>query len=145
MSITIDILDLTKGSVISTELVEQMTGQKYGTPHYDLAVMVLAQEIDQHLRRKDIIVTICSVKGAIHILTDEAAALYNVRQSELAVNKLSRAYGRNRAVERKNLGEIDRRVHVRNVDLQGRMLTEVRRVRREFFIEEHQRKTPGLN
>ncbi len=141
---TIDRLTLTKGSVISVELVELMTDKCYGTNEYNLALIGLLQAIDNHLRRQGQIVTICSIKGAIHVLTDEAAAAYNAKAGEQGVRKLARAHKRNRAVDRRNLDEFGLQAHARNVDLQGRMLSEIRRVRRKFFTEEHKRKTPGL-
>lgn len=141
---TIDQLNLAKGSVISVELVELMTDKEYGTSAYDLALMGLIGAIEQHLRRQGFIVTVRSVKGAVHILNDDEAAAYNHHQSELAVCKLSRAYRRNRAVVSQNLETFDRKIHTRNLDLQSRMLTEVRRVRREFSADEHERTTPGL-
>lgn len=144
MPLTIDRLELSKGSIISVELIEMMTEECKGTDAYNLALIKLIGEIDVHLRRQDTIVTICSIKGAIHILTDPEAAVYNARQGELAVGKLGRVYQRNKAVDKSQLDVFDIQIHRRDVELQGKMLTEIHRVRTEFRCKEHVRKTPGL-
>jgi hypothetical protein len=135
---------LEKGVTIPVEVVEAMTGSYQGTAAYALALLTLKEEIETHLRRQGIILTLCTVQGAIRILEDDEAAIYNSHQSELAVSKLYRAHERNRAVDKTNLEDIDLQLHERNLGLQSRMLTEIRRTRKEFFLEEHQRRTPGL-
>ncbi len=141
---TVDKLDLTKGSVISIEIVEDMTGATNNTIEYTFALIRLVDEIVSHLLRQGVILTICTVKGAIHILTDEEAAAYNAKAGDQAVRKLGRAFVRGQAVDKRNLDDITKVIHTRNLDIQGRMLTEINRVKEEFLLEEHSRKTPGL-
>lgn len=141
---TIDKLDLTKGSVISVEIIEAMVNVEFGTNEYNFALIKLVQEIDNNLCRKGNIFTLCCVKGAIHILTDEDAVAYNAKASEQAIRKMDRAHTRAQAVDKRNLDDVTRVVHSRNLAIQGRILTEINRVKEEFLLEETPRKTPGL-
>ena len=141
---TIDKLNLTKGSVISVETVEVMVGVEFGTIEYGFALLKLKEDIDSHLCRKGDVFTLCCVKGAIHILTDEEASAYNAKSSEQSVRKMRRVYTRGQAVDKRNLDTSTRKVHERNLDLQGRILGEIDRVQEEFLLEETTRQTPGL-
>jgi len=141
---TIESLGLAKGSVVPVETVETMMGVKYNTVDYAFALLKLKEEIVNHLLRKGPEHTVCCVKGAIHVLTDEEAVAYNAVASEQAIRKMGRAHIRGQAVVRRNLDASTRKVHERNLDLQGRILGEIERVQEEFLIEETTRKTPGL-
>lgn len=138
-------LDLSKGSVIPVETVQELVHREYGTKEYDMALIQLVQAIDKDLERDGCVYTLCTVKGAIHILDDEEAVSYNMRRNNQHIRGIARSLHKQRGVDKTRLAPEVKRAHERNVDLQSRILQAIYRTRREFKAEEHKRKTPGLD
>jgi hypothetical protein len=135
---------LQKGDYISSTTVERITGEVYGTTAYQLALMGLQQSIEHALIRLGRRMTLKSENGGIRLLTDPEAAEYNAHQGELARHKLSRAFHRNQAVNDGNLDFDERTTHYRTLEIQGKYIQAMRRVRRELKVEPVRRLTPTV-
>ena len=135
---------LQKGSFISPSEIEGITGVIIGTPNYQFALMQLRYEIENELGHLGRPVTVKSEGAGLRILTDSEASIYNERQGNLARFKLFRAFRRNKNVDEANLSDPERQVHYRTLEVQGKYVQALKRVRQELSLEPSKRMTPGL-
>jgi len=135
---------LRKGDYVDPAVIEIITGEIAETPGYQLAAMNLKTEIEGALQSQRRPMTLKHEGYGIRLLTDTEAAEYNKEQGEAGVRKLNRAFKRNQVVEEVNLSDPERQSHYRTLEVQGKQLQAIRKVRRELHIAPVKRRTPGL-
>jgi hypothetical protein len=89
-------------------------------------------------------VTIKQENAGLRLLTDSEAAEYNATQSENARRKLWRAFRRTQNVDESRLTDIERQRYYRSLEIQGKYVQALRRVRLEMRGVPVVRQTPGL-
>lgn len=136
---------LNKGDQIPQERLEEITGTRRGTQEHSFAVLALRGRIMAELRDRGKHVSVRISHGALQVLTDEQAAVYNVRLFRHGLRKSVRSYKRLANVNAQGLDSAQKRDHDRNLLVLGKMLAAARRARREELkVTAHVRSVPGL-
>lgn len=109
----IDFDALRKGDAIPVSVIEQYSGQKYGTEKYAFALMGLQSEIERRLAERDdpIFAVITSKSGEIHILNDaegSECAFRRVKNSAASIYRNSKRLTR---IDVNDLTSEQKRVH----------------------------------
>lgn len=121
--------ELVPGFEISREACEQLIGLRYEHDmRYGLELVKLASHIDRLIRDDGRLCTIRTQGGGVQVLTDSAAARYNVDRFENAIDLMKRCKKRLDAVNVSRLDPDELRAYDRNRNHQGRTLAAVRAV-----------------
>jgi len=120
--IPIDVDALKKGQTIPVAEVEKLTGKTFGTTEYLIALMGLSQFIERAMNAKGLVVTVCTEKGSVKILSDEEASAYNMREFGRAMKKATRTHWRQLGVNTAEFTEQAKVDHERSILVQSRML-----------------------
>lgn len=135
---------LEKGHCINAERLQQLTGKQRGTDEYNLAVLALRERIVRECKDRNKNFTVAMVKGALRILTDEEAAVYNVRTFRAGFRRSHSSLRRLAKVDTAALSDQQKSEHERNVIVFGKMLQAARSARTAIAGTPHERTTPGL-
>lgn len=135
---------LKKGDTIPPDRLEQLTGCERGTSKYQLAVLTLRERIVKECHERGREFTVAIIKGALRILTDSEASLYNARAFKGKFRGAGRALKRAARVDTSNLDDGQKKEHERNLIVFGKMLQAARSARAAIAATPHQRTTPGL-
>ena len=140
----LDFDSLKKGDNITPDRLEKLTGKTRGTDGYNLAVLALRERIVRECKDRGKHFTVAVVKGTLRILTDEEAALYNVRTFRAGFRRSGKSLRRLTKVNVGQLSDQQKRDHERNLLVFGKMLQAARSARAAIAATPHQRMTPGL-
>jgi hypothetical protein len=142
----LDFETLKKGDSIPPARLEQLTEQTRGTDSYNLAVLALRERIVRECRDRGKNFTVAVVKGALRILTDEEAAVYNVRTFRAGFRRSGHSLRRLAKVNTAALSDPQKKEHERTLIVFGKMLQAARSARARTAIElsEHRRGVPGI-
>lgn len=136
---------LQKGDSISPEHLEKLTEKTRGTDAYNLAVLALRERIIRECKDREKHFTVAVVKGHLRILTDEEAAVYNMRTFRAAFRRQHRSLRMMaNTVNTAALSDTQKKEHERNLIVCGKMLQAARSARAQIAATPHQRTTPGL-
>jgi hypothetical protein len=138
--------ELQKGDVITIDELESATEARRDSPRFWAAVLRVSDYIAARFRDRGEIVTIRQDGGALRILTDEEATVYNERAAECGLAKMGRALVRQMGVDVRNLTEGQRRDHERRLLVQSKTLQAARAGRRAALQPaKYERTVPALN
>lgn len=140
----LDFDGLQKGDNITPDRLEKLTERKRGTDGYNLAVLALRERIVRECRDRGKHFTVAVVKGTLRILTDEEAAVYNVRTFRAGFRRSGKSLRRLAKVNTEALTDPQKKEHERNLIVFGKMLQAARSARAAIAATPHQRTTPGL-
>lgn len=140
----IDYDAIQKGDIIPVDRVEKITGKKQGCSDYDFAVLKLKDRIERELHERGNVWTLRTEKGAIKILKDEEAALYNHAEQVRARATEARRFALMQSVDVSKLSPDILKTHERNIEVDGRFIQAQMNVRKELQLESTKRTTPGL-
>jgi len=140
----LDFDSLQKGDSIAPDRLERLTNRKRGTDGYNLAVLALRERIVRECKDRGKHFTVALVKGSLRILTDEEAALYNVRTFRAGFRRSGKSLRRLSKVNTAALSDQQKADHERNLIVFGKMLQAARSARAAIAATPHQRTTPGL-
>jgi hypothetical protein len=141
----LDFARLTKGTVIERDEVEQITGYAASHPQFNLKLLQLRNKCNAELRKRGVVLTICTSHGALIVCDDAAAAKYNHKQGRSGLRRFGRSHARNLHVDMAMLSVDERTAHERTLIRNGRMLSAIRISRRaELTVTPTERKTPAL-
>lgn len=134
---------LKKGDVIPVERIELLIMTKQDHPKYSLRILRLKDQIESELERRGRPVTVRTDHGCLVILTDPEAAEYNKAQFGIRRHQLSICHQRTLQVNVTQLTDEQRKIHERNIVVQGAQLSAMRKAVR-IAHKAHKRITPGL-
>jgi hypothetical protein len=141
----IDFDAVQKGDSWAPDVLEELTSTRRGTVSYQFACLELRARIMRECLDRGKPVTVAMVKGSLRVLTDEEAALYNVKTFKSGLRRSVRSVKRLARVNPANLNEAQRAEHERNLTLCSLMMTAARKARRERLqVTAHVRSVPGL-
>ena len=140
----IDVRQLAKGDYISPEFLEGLTGFLRYTQDYAFRILVLRDDLDRGLKAIGNPITIKQEGAGLRLLTDSEAANYNARLADSYLHRMGRAHERNLAVDSNNLSQEEDHQHLRNLQVQGTILSSAKQIKRQFRLKPFQRRTPGL-
>jgi hypothetical protein len=140
----IDYDSLTKGTIIPVQRIEEITQTQRGTSAYDFAVLRLSARIERELHDRGRIWTVKSEKGALKILTDSEAAVYNHALQVQARASELRRFALQQAVDVSSLGTDVRKQHERNMEIDGKYIQARIAVREQLRLTASKRNVPGL-
>lgn len=140
----IDVWKLAKGDYVSPEFLEGLTGFLRYTQDYSLAVMGIRDDLERRLKAIGNPVTIKQEDKGLRLLTDSEAAEYNAQRGDTLLRQMGRAHERNLAVDSNNLSTEEDRQHLRNLQVQGTILSAAKKIKRQFRLRPFERRTPGL-
>lgn len=135
---------LRKGDRIERADIEHAFGVKADTKAYRLALMRAKNHVERRFLERGEPVTIAEDDGALMILTDSEAAVYNNDAVWSYVRRAARALSRQRVVNRANLTSEQRDTHDRALEVNGRAIAAARREQRRPVLRAEERKTPLL-
>lgn len=136
---------LTKGTVIPVERLEDITRLSHEDAAYSLAVLRLKEQVEFELESRGRPVTVSTESGALHILTDEEAAVYNHRMFKQYMRRIGKSHVRKCAVDVNQLGPDEKSKHDAELVAQGRILQAMNKERRAIAALSHKRTTPGIS
>lgn len=139
----IDFDVLNKGDSISPAQLEEITGCQRGTTAYQLAVLQLCDRVQRELDDRDKSVTVAVKKGFLCVLTDEEASIHNARMCNRGKRAFARSHVRNMQVDVAQLSAESRKIHDRNLIVNGATLAAMKEAKR-IALQSHKRSTPGL-
>lgn len=139
----IDYDALRKGTTISRERLERITGKQAGTKDYQLKLLAIQSQIERELNQRGHAWTIKIQKDEIRVLTDAEASTYNHALQVQARCAMEKRYALNAAVDVSALGEDQRKQHDRTMEVDGKYLLALQHVRRSLRLAGHARRTPG--
>lgn len=111
-----DFGNLEKGTRIPRWWLEQFFNVPYTSKQYDLMCLNLVAVIEKAIKKEqNKIVFVRIVKGAIHILTDEEAAVEAPKRHEQSVKKLNKNIRKTHAINVSNLTNADKFNYQKNI------------------------------
>lgn len=141
----LDFDSIQKGDAWATDELERLTGKRRDTTEYQFAVMALKSRIYRELKDRGKRVTLAVVKGALRVLTDEEAALYNARTFRQGFRRSVRSFSRMSTVNQAGMTERQKADHERNLIVYGRMLQAARNGKKQALrATAVKRDVPGL-
>jgi hypothetical protein len=140
----IDVWQLAKGDYISPEFLEGLTGFLRYTQDYSFAMLSLRDDLERRLGAIGNPVTIKQEDQGLRLLTDSEAAEYNAHRGNKLLGQMGRAHKRNQAVDSNNLSQEEDHQHLRNLQVQGTILSSAKQIKRQYRMKSFQRRTPGL-
>lgn len=140
----VDFESLRKGDIIPVSAIERITKTKHGTTEYALTLLSLKESIQNHLWSIGKPWTCTTRGGAIAVLKDDEASEYNYRQGQRYLRGQARATVRIQHVDHGQLGEEDKRKHVRRVEVMGKFMQAICDTRIELRMLPYRRPLPGL-
>jgi len=139
----LDFDSLKKGSIIPPGDVSEAIEMDVLDKNFALKALALAQQIEVELAARGEAVTVCVRQGAIHVLTDEEASIYNDASFERGIRRLLRAHRRMMSVDTKQLSEGRKQEHSDLSMAQARQILAIKK-ERKALLQPHQDKRPGL-
>lgn len=133
---------LKKGDVITIEKMEEIFSLSRKDEDFCFKRMGLRNKIIDELDVRGYIVTVVFDHDALRILTDEEASDYNDRRFQKGIKVMFQAHRRNLGVDRGNLSEDKKKVHDRNLEVNGGTLSATLEKRQELRFLPQKRKTP---
>lgn len=136
---------LEKGSVISAEEVERITGLTRAESAHGMAIMRLSGLIQQRLADRELFVITKQSKGAIHVLEDPDASAHAFAEA----NRHMRGYHRNArrlgTIDVSRLSDIEKRDHENRVMIAARVSRAMRKELSSVRLElRNPPQAPGL-
>lgn len=122
----VDVRALNKGDILSVAQVETAVSTKFEHRKFALAACRLAGWVEDEKRRQGEHVTVITVKGEIHVLTDSKAAEYQARRFEEHEAGLRRATRKKAHIDRSQLTAEELAVHDRGLSVMAAKLTRLR-------------------
>jgi hypothetical protein len=138
-----DFAKLSKGDVLTPEMIAKITGKQPGTEKYALALMGLRERIMRECRKLNNPITAVCSHESIRILTDAESAHYNAEETRRGFRKQCRAFRRLTEVDARELDDQQKTDLERNIIITGKMIAAARSAR-SIAISAHKRSTPGL-
>lgn len=136
--------DLSKGSVVPTEVIERAFRVQRDTKDFQLALLRASDFIARRFRDRGEVVFVTQERGSLRVLTDEEAVSYGAKLFRQGVRMAAHAHARQSAADRALMSEATRAEHDRSLEVQGRMLSAMRKERRAPVVEAAKRATPVL-
>lgn len=131
----IDFEALQKGSTITADELEGISGQLRGTDKYNLYVLGLIHKIRKFLAARNDYWTVKIDKACIKILADPEAAEYNPAEYERARTRMFTAHFLNTAVDADKLNEEESAKHQRRLCQHGFELANMKKSRKEILCD----------
>lgn len=126
---------LSKGDVIESTRLADITKATPGTSTYSLRILQVKEQIERKLLQRDYPVTTKIEGASIRILTDVEASEYNEQQGEQAVRKAFRALRRQMNVDVRSLTAEQQAEHGRRLIHQGAIVNAIRETRRNMRLQ----------
>lgn len=140
----IDFAALEKGHVITVSEVERITGTRRTDRKYELKVLSLRESIERGLAELGKFFTLRIDQGAIRVLTDDEASLYNHKSFNRSLRGISRAHFRQVNVDVNCLDDDGKKRHMRSLEITGKVCQAISTVKSLPSPMPHKRRTPGL-
>jgi len=131
-----DFDSLEKGSSISPEELEKITGTKYGTIEYSLGVLSFTQRVEKELEARGLCAVIVIRKEHVVVLTDEDASFYTSKRFGQAVRTMYKQYRKKTQIDRTQLTGETCKQHDRDVINQSRILQALTGEQKQIALEE---------
>ena len=138
---------LAKGDVLSIKDQERILGVKHTHEKFWSRALGLKIRIEKSLAERGLFVTMKNDHDNLVVCTDPDASKYNARQVVSGLRKAVRSHRRNTMVDRSNLSADERKVHDRNLVVDGHSLATMLTQRKRLRIttdDGSERKTPLL-
>jgi hypothetical protein len=134
---------LVKGSVITVDQLESITGFKQGSEEYAFKVMALRDQIERELHQRGHNWTVAQVKRNLKVLTDGEAVLHNERKFKAGFAMQVQAHWRAEGVDVAQLSDGEKERHTRNLCLQAAQILASKQARR-LALSAKKRDVPSL-
>lgn len=128
----LDFDSLSKGSVISADVITDYCGHQPDNPKFNLGALNLKAMIERKLSDRGYPVTVVIRGNELHVLTDSESATYNVEQRDLAERRLKRSHGRLLQVDRSNLTAGEKTILDREIKVGGFLVRALVTARKEI-------------
>jgi len=127
------------------EIVSAMIGKPVNreSDAYRLGVLAFSQRVSDELASRGRVVTVATVKGAVKVLTDPEASIYNAAAFEAAFRRAGRSHFRGASVDVASLDDEQRKKHDNRLAIQGAMLQAAAGVRKLPPLRPTVRNVPG--
>lgn len=134
-----------KGVVFSAEELETILEEKQGTDKYRLKLLGLkcSMEKIQGLLGRPVVFK--SEHNNLRVLMDNEASDYSDWRYEIGLSSAFRNNKRLASVDISNLSPAETTKHERRLYTQSKELQGLRRIRKDLFLEPHQRSTPTMD
>lgn len=139
----IDFDRLEKGSVIPVEVVEDVLGCKQHLAIFSMRFMSLRQAVENHFATKGQVVTVRHDHGALEVMPDDAASHKNHAEFGRHMRGLNRSHHLMSGVSVKDFDDRQIREHDRKLEVQGKILQAIGRVREKVEPMKLERITPA--
>jgi len=140
-----DFDQLEKGSVITAEQLEQITGFDRKEAGFSLAVMRFSGRVTREMGARGIDVVTRVKKNKLHILEDDEASTYTAERGKIFYRGMCRSLRRMAYIDQANLGDKQRKRHERAVHILGHMVLGARKGRgKAIKAMEYKRDTPRV-
>lgn len=126
---------LSKGDIIDSGRLAEITKSQPGTSTYSLRLLQVKEQIERKLLQRDYPVTTKIEGQSLRILTDAEASEYNEQQAEQAVRKAYRSLRRQMNVDVRQLTAEQQTDHGRRLIHQGAIVNAIRETRRNLRIQ----------
>ena len=139
-----DLSKFSKGDRIDRAAVEVAFGVRADTKGFRVALLRLRCYLEEDFLDRGEIVTITEDDGALMILTDVEAAVFNDEAVWGFVRRATKALARQRAVDRSKLDADQTKQHDRALEVNGRAIAATHRERSAPTLRAEDRQTPLL-
>lgn len=126
---------LSKGDVIDSGRLAEITKAAPGTSTYSLRLLQVKEQIERKLLQREYPVTTKIEGNCLRILTDAEASEYNEQQAEQAVRKAYRSLRRQMNVDVRSLTPEQQTEHGRRLIQQGAVVNAIRETRRTMRLQ----------
>ena len=104
----IDTCELKKGDYISSQRLSELTNLSVGSPQYAFKLMSLKKFITKALAKRGLLVTVAIRQDGLAILTDQEAAIYNVKFAKSGARRIKRSAVRHSVIDLSKLTPAER-------------------------------------
>ncbi len=142
---------LNKGDTIDQQVIAEYLGVPINSRGYELGVLELAEKIARVLRRAQKPCTVVRTgradpmgAGAIRVLTDEEALIYNGRGFKRGLRQSFRKHARTLEIDPSQLSPQALKNFERNLVVQGAVLSSITSTRAKAVLKSVERKAPPM-
>lgn len=141
----IEFSELRKGDTLSASRLETILECKAGTPEYALKLLGFREHFERWARDNGTPYCTATKQGALLILTDPDAAMYENNMVDKCMHRVTKHYCKMLSVDEAKLSDKERGEHERNILVKGRMVQGAIMGRQgKLSIAPYKRDVPGL-
>lgn len=133
-----------KGDLFTIEELEKILSRRRDHKQFPFYLMGFAKNIEREMASRGQVVTVAQVNGSLKVLTDQEASIYNHDMFARNIRGLIHCHQRALGVDVVDFKEDERKTHDRMLEVQGKTLQAVSRVRIELPTWPHRRLLPGV-